>query len=236
MAGRYQIRKEIMTRIQSIAPLRGLRLMTAVLALVFASSALWAQPGGGGGGGMPGGGGGGMGGGGPEMGGGGMPGDRDMDQQFTYKPTAAKDLKSLTKKLKLSEDQQTQIKPILEDRDQQITELMKQAAAARAASNSSSKDSANSGAQSPQSSNPTTMMAIMMKQRTVRESANTKIEEVLTADQMKKFESWAKSQESSQMEGGMGGPGGDMGGGGGPGGGGGGGGMPGGGGGGGGPM
>jgi len=184
---------------------------------------------------MPGGGGpgGGFGGGGgPDMGG--MPGDGGMDQQYTYKPTAASDLKSLTKKLKLTDDQQTQIKTILSDRDQQITDLVNQASAARKASNSSSNSSTASGAQS--SNNPGQMMAVFMKERTIKESANTKIEEVLTADQMKKFESWVKSQ--SQNESGMGGPGGDMGGGGMPGGGGGGpgGGGPGGGGGGGGPM
>jgi Spy/CpxP family protein refolding chaperone len=162
-----------------------------------------------------------------------MPGDGGMDQQYSYKPTAANDLKSLTKKLKLSDDQQSQIKAILADRDQQITELTKQAAAARTASSSSSGSTA-SGAQS---SNPGQMMAIYTRQKSIRESANSKIEDVLTADQMKKFESWEKNQEKAQMEGGMGGPGGDMGGGGGPGGGGPGGGGPGGGGGGGGgPM
>ncbi len=171
------------------------------------------MPGGGGGMGGPGGGGG------PDM----MGGMPDMDLQFSYTPTAKSDLKSLTKKLKLNDDQQSQIKTILTDRDQQITALVNQAAAARKASSSTSSGS--------QSSTPGTMMAVFTKERSVRESANNKIEEVLTADQMKKFESWVKNQ--SQTEGGMGGPGGDMGGGGGPGGGGG---MPGGGGGGGGPM
>jgi Spy/CpxP family protein refolding chaperone len=186
-----------MTRIQSIAPLRGLRLLAVVLAL--GCSALMAQPGGGGGGmGGPGGGGGS-----PDMmGGGGMP---DMDLQFSYTPTAKSDLKSLTKKLKLTEDQQSQIKAILTGRDDQITALVKQAATERKASSTSSTTS---GAQ--QSPGPETMMAVFMKERTIKETANSEIEEVLTADQMKKFESWTKNQEKNQMEGGMGGPGGGM--------------------------
>jgi hypothetical protein len=149
---------------------------------------------------------------------GGMPGDGGMDQPLSHRPKASSDLKSLTKKLKLNDDQQAQIKTILTDRDQQITALVKQAAGARSAESSdSSKGTTTSGTQL---STPEQTMAIFIEQRSICESANSKIEEILTAGQMKNFQSWEKNQEKAQMEDGVvppvmgggpdGGPGGQM--------------------------
>lgn len=115
----------------------------------------------------------------PQADGGGMGGHRggrgmmDPDQRLAH----------MTKKYKLTADQQNQIKPILQDEQQQMQSM-------RSDTTSSREDK-------------------MAKMKSTHEASNQKIEAVLTDEQKQKFEAdQQKMQErrAEHMHGGQGGP------------------------------
>ena len=92
---------------------------------------------------------------------GGPPPDSPM-QRTSPKEAAAAELKDLTKKLKLSEQQKTSIAPLLEDEHEQMNALF----------------------QDPAGS----MAEMMARIKAIRESSNKKIRDLLTDDQKKQFD------------------------------------------------
>jgi len=92
---------------------------------------------------------------------GGPPPDSPM-QRASPKEAAAAELKGLTKKLKLSEQQKTGIAPLLEDEHEQMNALF----------------------QDPAGS----MAEMMARIKPIRESSNKKIRDLLTDDQKKQFD------------------------------------------------
>ena len=92
---------------------------------------------------------------------GGPPPDGPM-QRPSPKEAAASDLKSLTKKLKLSEQQKTSIAPLLEDEHEQMNALFQNSAGS--------------------------MKEIMARIKAIRESSNKNIRDLLTEDQKKQFD------------------------------------------------
>jgi periplasmic protein CpxP/Spy len=89
-------------------------------------------------------------------------------------PSVDDQLKNLTDKLSLTADQQTKIKPILEDQSQQMQALMKD--------DSLSQDDRRA------------------KGRSIRESTNTKIRDVLTDDQKKKYDEWQQEMRDRMRQ------------------------------------
>jgi hypothetical protein len=87
-------------------------------------------------------------------------------QGWSPKEAAAAELKNLTKKLKLSEQQKAGIRPILENEHQQMNALF--------------QDQSGS------------MEDKMGKIKTIREDSNTKIRDLLTEDQKKQFDKIAE--------------------------------------------
>ena len=105
-------------------------------------------------------------------------------------PNTEQELKKLTQLLTLTADQQTQVRAILSDRNQQIEALFK---------SQMGDPSADGGP--PQMPSRESMQAMHKQMKSIREAANTQIASLLTADQKKKFESWAKkSIRSSQSD------------------------------------
>jgi Spy/CpxP family protein refolding chaperone len=89
-------------------------------------------------------------------------------------PSVDDQLKNLTDRLSLTADQQTKIKPILEDQSQQMQALMKD--------DSLSQDDRRA------------------KGRSIRESTNTKIRDVLTDDQKKKYDEWQQEMRDRMRQ------------------------------------
>jgi protein CpxP len=93
-------------------------------------------------------------------------------------PTVDDQVKHLTKKLNLSADQQTKVKPILEDQRNQMEQI-------RSDSSLSREDR-------------------FSKMQSIHENANTQIKATLNEDQQKKFDEMQKEQHD-RMKGGWGG-------------------------------
>ena len=89
-------------------------------------------------------------------------------------PSADDQLKHLTKRLNLSDDQQTKIKPILEDQQNQMQQLR--------ADNSTSREDR------------------WKKMREIHENSDNQIKSVLNEDQQKKFEEMREEQRSRMKE------------------------------------
>lgn len=85
-----------------------------------------------------------------------------------------KELEHLTKQLSLSSDQQTQIKPILQDRQDQMRQIHEDNSLAR-----------------PDK---------MAKMKTLDDSSNTKLEAVLNADQKTKYEKMIADRKAKMEE------------------------------------
>jgi protein CpxP len=83
-------------------------------------------------------------------------------------PSADEQTQRLTKKLNLSEDQQTKVKAVFEDQHKQMEQL-------RSDSSSSQQDKRS-------------------KMRELRENSNTQIKAILNEDQQKKFDKMAQGQ------------------------------------------
>jgi Spy/CpxP family protein refolding chaperone len=99
-----------------------------------------------------------------------------MQQQQTYTTSLKSELKQLTKALTLTPDQQTQVKAVLTDRNQQIEALF-------------------------QRSMPASREAMAENQaavKTVRSEAQTKIDALLTDDQKTKYAAWNKKQAKAE--------------------------------------
>jgi len=92
---------------------------------------------------------------------GGPPPDSPM-QPPSPKEAAAAELKDLTKKLKLSEQQKTSIAPLLQDEDEQMNALFQNSAGS--------------------------MEEMMARIKAIRESSNKKIRDLLTDGQKKHFD------------------------------------------------
>jgi Spy/CpxP family protein refolding chaperone len=103
----------------------------------------------------------------PAQGGGG-------DQQGRRRgPSVEEQLKGMTERLSLTDDQQAKIKPILEDTRAQMQKLMQDDSMSR-------EDK-------------------MAKGRSVREAANAKIREILNDDQKKKFDDMQKEMQERRQ-------------------------------------
>src|SRR5215475_4069400 len=89
-------------------------------------------------------------------------------------PSVDDQLKNLTSKLSLTADQQAKIKPILEDQQQQAQSAMSDA--------SLSQDDRRS------------------KMRSLHESSNAKIRDVLNDDQKKKFDAWQQEMHDRMRQ------------------------------------
>ena len=89
-------------------------------------------------------------------------------------PSADDQLKHLTKRLNLSDDQQTKIKPILEDQQNQMQQLR--------ADNSTSREDR------------------WKKMREIHENSDNQIKSVLNEDQQKKFDEMREEQRSRMKE------------------------------------
>ncbi|MDR3727346.1 MAG: Spy/CpxP family protein refolding chaperone [Terracidiphilus sp.] len=122
----------------------------------------------------------------------------EMRQQ-SHGPSVERELKQLTQLLTLTTAQQTQVKVILTDQNQQIEALFNQSKPVLQ-NGKSSTDTANSDDQRPD-------WEAMRKMRTavkaIREDANAKIAETLTDDQKNKFAAWEKKGQkaSARQEG-----------------------------------
>jgi Spy/CpxP family protein refolding chaperone len=88
-------------------------------------------------------------------------------------PSVEDQLKNLTEKLSLTDDQQAKIKPILEDTRGQMQKLMQDDSMSR-------EDK-------------------MAKGRTVREAGNAKIRDILNDDQKKKFDDMQKEMQERRQ-------------------------------------
>ena len=88
-------------------------------------------------------------------------------------PSVEDQLKNLTEKLSLTDDQQAKIKPILEDSRAQMQKVMQDDSMSR-------EDK-------------------MAKGRTLREASNSKIREVLNDDQKKKFDDMQKEMQERRQ-------------------------------------
>ena len=89
-------------------------------------------------------------------------------------PSVDDQLKNLTERLSLTDDQQAKIKPILEDQRTQMQALMKD-----------------------DSLSPDDRRA---KGRSIRESTDTKIRDVLTDDQKKKYDAWQQEMRDRMRQ------------------------------------
>lgn len=105
-------------------------------------------------------------------------GQAQTDQQTTTSTTTTmhhhqmnpdRDLARMTKHLKLTQDEQSQIKPILQDRDQQLEQLWQD----KSMSKTDRRD----------------------KAKQIRDDANAKITPILTPDQQQKFNSMQSRHE-----------------------------------------
>lgn len=121
------------------------------------------------------------------------PGDFQGGQQ--QGPPAERQLKHLTKLLTLTQDQQTQIKPILTEEDQQIKALFDQARAAQTGTNAQSDSSAQDNRPSPEA-----MAAMRTQMKALREAANVKIAALLSDTQKAKFSSWLEQQQKREAQ------------------------------------
>jgi len=89
-------------------------------------------------------------------------------------PSVDDQLKNLTDRLSLTDDQQAKIKPILEDQRTQMQSLMKD-----------------------DSLSPDDRRA---KGRSIRESTDTKIRDILTDDQKKKYDAWQQEMRDRMRQ------------------------------------
>lgn len=107
-------------------------------------------------------------------------GQTQTDQQTTTTTTTSKhmhhhemnadrDLARMTKHLKLTQDEQSQIKPILQNRDDQLNQLWQDSSMSKTDRQAKAKD--------------------------IREDANSKITPILTPDQQQKFSSMQSRHE-----------------------------------------
>jgi len=92
-------------------------------------------------------------------------------------PSVDDQVKHLTKKLSLTDDQQTKIKPILEDQSKQMQQIFSDSSLSR--------------------------QDRFSKMQQVRQASDTQIKALLTADQQKKFDQMREEQHN-HMRGGMG--------------------------------
>lgn len=88
-----------------------------------------------------------------------------------HEMNADRDLARMTKHLSLTQDQQTQIKPILENRDQQLNQLYQDSSMSKADRRSKSKD--------------------------IRDDAKSKIDPILNDEQKAKFDSMGSRHHHS---------------------------------------
>lgn len=98
----------------------------------------------------------------------------DQGGQRRGMPSVDDQLKNLTERLSLTDDQQAKIKPILEDQRTQMQALMKD--------ESLSPDDRRT------------------KGRSIRESTDTKIRDVLTDDQKKKYDAWQQEMRDRMRQ------------------------------------
>jgi len=98
----------------------------------------------------------------------------DQPGQRRGMPSVDDQLKNLTERLTLTDDQQAKIKPILEDQRTQMQALMKD--------DSLSQDDRRA------------------KGRSIRESTDTKIRDVLTDDQKKKYDAWQQEMRDRMRQ------------------------------------
>lgn len=98
----------------------------------------------------------------------------DQQGQRRGMPSVDDQLKNLTERLSLTDDQQAKIKPILEDQRTQMQALMKD--------DSLSQDDRRA------------------KGRSIRESTDSKIRDVLTDDQKKKYDAWQQEMRDRMRQ------------------------------------
>ncbi len=120
---------------------------------------------------------------------GGPPPD-DLQPQLSSGPSVEHQLKKLTRLLTLTSDQRTQVKTILADQHQQMQALLKQSKPAKESDNAS----ADNGFE-PNSAETTRATRAALK--AIREAADAKISELLTASQQTKFAAWKEKQEKA---------------------------------------
>lgn len=134
---------------------------------------------------------------GPPPGGGPPPDGMDAGQQ--HGPNLDRELKKLTKLLTLTADQQTKVKAILTERNQQIGDFFKANAPKRDNGDAKSSDDAQPAPDEQFEKMRTALKAI-------RGTANGKIAALLTEAQAPKFDAYLKQQAKAEQEMGPGGP------------------------------
>lgn len=122
-----------------------------------------------------------------------------MDATSQRGPNLDRELKKLTKQLSLTADQQTQVKTILTDRNQQIADFFKANGPKRDKDAAKSSDDA-------QSAPDEQFEKMRSALKSIRDEANGKIAALLTEAQSTKFDAYLKLQAKSEQEMGPGGP------------------------------
>jgi Spy/CpxP family protein refolding chaperone len=119
-------------------------------------------------------------------------------QQHQRGPSVEQQLKQLTKLLTLTTEQQTQVKAILTDEHQKITDLFKvEKLTAENTAKTSDSDAA------PEANQPARQEALETRRaaiKDIRDDTHVRITAVLSADQKTKYEAWEKKHAKASRQ------------------------------------